>query len=58
MRIRAELSTKRWEERKGVLSNLRQLLMQPPVKDTVTLGLDGICSRLQTAVVERYGQGA
>ena len=38
-------------------SNLRQLLMQPPVKDTVTLGLDpGYAHGCKTAVVDATGK--
>ena len=51
--IRAELSANAQEGAIKVFSsNLRQLLMQPPVKDTVTLGLDpGYAHGCKTAVV-------
>ena len=39
--------------------NLRPLLMQPPVKGKVTMGLDpGYRNGCKVAVVDAYGQGA
>lgn len=56
--IRAELSANAQEGAIKVFSsNLRQLLMQPPVKDTVTLGLDpGYAHGCKTAVVDATGK--
>ncbi len=56
--IRAELTA---EAQEGAIklfsSNLRQLLMAPPVKDTVTLGLDpGYAHGCKTAVVDATGK--
>lgn len=56
--IRAELSSNAQEGAIKVFSsNLRQLLMQPPVKGTVTLGLDpGYAHGCKTAVVDETGK--
>lgn len=56
--IRADLSANAQEGAIKVFSsNLRQLLMQPPVKDTVTLGLDpGYAHGCKTAVVDATGK--
>ncbi len=56
--IRAELSSNAQEGAIKVFSsNLRQLLMQPPVKNTVTLGLDpGYAHGCKTAVVDETGK--
>lgn len=56
--IRAELTDKASESAIKVFSsNLRQLLMQPPVKDTVTLGVDpGFRTGCKLAVVDGTGK--
>ena len=56
--IRAELSENAQEGAIKVFSsNLRQLLMAPPVKNTVTLGLDpGYAHGCKAAVVDRTGK--
>ncbi len=56
--IRAELSAKAQEGAIKVFSsNLRQLLMSPPVKNTVTLGLDpGYAHGCKTAIVDPTGK--
>lgn len=56
--IRAELSENAQEGAIKVFSsNLRQLLMAPPVKNTVTLGLDpGYAHGCKVAVVDRTGK--
>lgn len=56
--IRAELTDKASESAIKVFSsNLRQLLMQPPVKDTVTLGVDpGYRTGCKLAVVDGTGK--
>ena len=56
--IRAELSAKAQEGAISVFSsNLRQLLMAPPVKNTVTLGLDpGYAHGCKVAVVDSTGK--
>lgn len=56
--IRAELTDKASESAIKVFSsNLRQLLMQPPVKDTVTLGVDpGFRTGCKLAVVDSTGK--
>lgn len=56
--IRAELSANAQEGAIKVFSsNLRQLLMAPPVKDTVTLGLDpGYAHGCKCAVVDATGK--
>lgn len=56
--VRAELSTKAQEGAINVFSsNLRQLLMAPPVKNTVTLGLDpGYAHGCKVAVVDSTGK--
>lgn len=56
--VRAELSTNAQEGAiKVFASNLRQLLMAPPVKDTVTLGLDpGYAHGCKCAVVDSTGK--
>lgn len=56
--IRSELSAEAQEGAIKVFSsNLRQLLMAPPVKDTVTLGLDpGYAHGCKTAVVDATGK--
>ncbi len=56
--VRAELSANAQEGAiKVFASNLRQLLMAPPVKDTVTLGLDpGYAHGCKCAVVDSTGK--
>lgn len=56
--IRAELTDKASESAIKVFSsNLHQLLMQPPVKDTVTLGVDpGFRTGCKLAVVDGTGK--
>lgn len=56
--IRSELTDKASESAIKVFSsNLRQLLMQPPVKDTVTLGVDpGFRTGCKLAVVDGTGK--
>ena len=56
--IRAELSAKAQEGAISVFSsNLRQLIMAPPVKNTVTLGLDpGYAHGCKVAVVDSTGK--
>ena len=56
--IRADLTDKASESAIKVFSsNLRQLLMQPPVKDTVTLGVDpGFRTGCKLAVVDGTGK--
>ena len=56
--IRAELSSKAQEGAIKVFSsNLRQLLMQPPVKNTVTMGMDpGYAHGCKVAVVDATGK--
>lgn len=56
--IRAELTDKASEAAIKVFSaNLRQLLMQPPVKNTVTLGVDpGFRTGCKLAVVDSTGK--
>lgn len=56
--IRAELTDKASESAIKVFSsNLRQLLMQPPVKDTITLGVDpGFRTGCKLAVVDGTGK--
>lgn len=56
--VRAELSANAQEGAiKVFASNLRQLLMAPPVKDTVTLGLDpGYAHGCKCAVVDSMGK--
>ena len=56
--IRAELSAKAQEGAIKVFSsNLRQLLMQPPVKNTVTMGMDpGYAHGCKVAVVDKTGK--
>ena len=56
--IRADLSANAQEGAITVFSsNLRQLLMAPPVKNTVTLGLDpGYAHGCKTAVVDHTGK--
>ena len=56
--IRAELTSNAAEQAIKVFSsNLRQLLMQPPVKDNVTLGLDpGYRTGCKLAVVDGTGK--
>ncbi len=56
--VRAELSANAQEGAiKVFASNLRQLLMAPPVKDTVTLGLDpGYAHGCKCAVVDGTGK--
>lgn len=56
--IRAELTASAAEQAIHVFaSNLRQLLMQPPVKNTVTLGLDpGFRTGCKVAVVDHTGK--
>ncbi len=56
--IRAELTANAAEQAIHVFaSNLRQLLMQPPVKNTVTLGLDpGFRTGCKVAVVDHTGK--
>ncbi len=56
--VRAELSSAAQEGAiKVFASNLRQLLMAPPVKDTVTLGLDpGYAHGCKCAVVDSTGK--
>ena len=57
-RLRNELTEKACDSSIHTFSdNLRQLLMQPPVKDTVTLGLDpGYAHGCKTAVVDATGK--
>ncbi|MGN1105886.1 MAG: helix-hairpin-helix domain-containing protein, partial [Huintestinicola sp.] len=56
--IRAELTDKASESAIKVFSsNLRQLLMQPPVKDSITLGVDpGFRTGCKLAVVDGTGK--